>query len=304
MKTITKVFLFGLVCGIQLYPCAPSVLASVNAFLKVDPVNGNDSTAQRGNTSKPYLTVQAAVAAMQTNDVLFVKNGTYNIGTATLTIPAGATVAGQSTSSTIIQKAGTGYDPAQALFILGNNCIVQSLTANITNGGSGGPFGAVVTGGTNLAIQHCNLSGYTDVIYFVGSGTRVDHCTISSRWDAVVPTVNATGILITDSSFVALTNIAGDTGFSFVRSSGSSDATLLDCSLDGSAVTSNIYGLVSADVNGSTVNLVLCTLGGPTTQIYQTGTAKVFIFYSTFDSTKVVGTIVTDLPLPAIWTFS
>jgi len=52
----------------------------------VDSVNGNDTTGQRGDFTKPFLTVAAGLAAAQSGDQVSVLSGTYNLA-AGITIP-------------------------------------------------------------------------------------------------------------------------------------------------------------------------------------------------------------------------
>jgi hypothetical protein len=49
-------------------------------FIYMD-VNGNDSTGQRGDASKPFLTLQAAVNEMQNGDVILIGPGEFQINT-------------------------------------------------------------------------------------------------------------------------------------------------------------------------------------------------------------------------------
>lgn len=54
---------------------APTILAGNTLY--VDDVNGNDGTATRGVFNKPFLTIQAAIAAASANDCIIIRPGTY-----------------------------------------------------------------------------------------------------------------------------------------------------------------------------------------------------------------------------------
>lgn len=55
----------------------PSGSVLTGDSLWVDAVNGNDSTAARGNAIKPFLTLTAAQTAAQSGDTIFVRPGAY-----------------------------------------------------------------------------------------------------------------------------------------------------------------------------------------------------------------------------------
>jgi len=54
---------------------APTILAGNTLY--VDDVNGNDGTGTRGVFNKPFLTIQAAIAAASADDCIVIRPGTY-----------------------------------------------------------------------------------------------------------------------------------------------------------------------------------------------------------------------------------
>src|SRR6267142_1995448 len=54
--------------------------------LFVDPIYGNDSTAQRGSEARPWLTFSNALAQVQNGDTVIVRSGTHTNNT--FTVPA------------------------------------------------------------------------------------------------------------------------------------------------------------------------------------------------------------------------
>src|SRR3990172_2522452 len=113
----------------------------------VDSVNGNDTTGQRGDFTKPFLTVAAGLAAAQSGDQVSVLSGTYNLA-AGITIPDGVSLRGSGTSSCIIQMLGVGG--ATTLVTMGDNTRLEGVTLNLTSSGHHTLTG-VLFGGTSNA---------------------------------------------------------------------------------------------------------------------------------------------------------
>ena len=113
----------------------------------VDSVNGNDTTGQRGDFTKPFLTVAAGLAAAQSGDQVSVLSGTYNLA-AGITIPDGVSLRGSDTSSCIIQMLGVGG--ATTLVTMGDNTRLEGVTLNLTSSGHHTLTG-VLFGGTSNA---------------------------------------------------------------------------------------------------------------------------------------------------------
>ena len=109
----------------QTGPTGPAVLGNV---LRVDAVNGNDSTATRGGL--PYLTVGAAITASQSGDTVWILPGTYNLA-AGITLTAGTSIRGLSTQTVILQMLSvTG---ATTLITMGENTRLEDVTLNLTS---------------------------------------------------------------------------------------------------------------------------------------------------------------------------
>lgn len=108
--------------------------ASVGKTIFVDSVNGNDSTGTRGDASKPFLTVGAALAAtgITTGDVVFVRPGTYNL-TSGITLPTGVTLRGASVQAVTIQM--TGVVANTTLVTMGVSSRVEDVALNLTSTG-------------------------------------------------------------------------------------------------------------------------------------------------------------------------
>lgn len=110
----------------------------------VDDVFGDDSTGQRESLTKPFKTIEAAIAAAVSGDHIWILPGTYN-PTGTLTIPANVTLRGVAVQAVIIQKAAT----ANTTFItVGDNCRVEDVTVNLTSTGHFTLIGILYGGAT------------------------------------------------------------------------------------------------------------------------------------------------------------
>ena len=104
--------------------------ASFGNTLTVDAVYGNDSTASVGGL--PYLTIQAAIAAASSGQMINVLAGTYTL-TSGITIPNGVTMYGTARKNTIIQLSVT---TTTTMITMGENCIIENFTLNFTGTGT------------------------------------------------------------------------------------------------------------------------------------------------------------------------
>jgi azurin len=96
--------------------------------LTVDAVNGNDVTASRGRTS--FRTIEAANAAAQSGDTIWVLPGTYNL-TAGITLTDGVSLTGISTQTVIIQMLNVTANTS--LITMGENTRLENVTMKLTS---------------------------------------------------------------------------------------------------------------------------------------------------------------------------
>ena len=92
----------------------------------VDAVYGNDATASVGGS--PYLTVNAAVAAVASGQTVWIHPGTYTLS-APITLTNGTSLRGLSLQTTTIQMNVT---TPTIMITMGENCRVEDLTINLT----------------------------------------------------------------------------------------------------------------------------------------------------------------------------
>jgi len=96
--------------------------------IRVDVINGNDSTAVVGGA--PYQTVSAAIAAATSGKTVWILPGTYNISYG-INIPNGTAIRGLNTQTCVIQLLNATSDTT--LFNMGENCRVEDLTLKLTS---------------------------------------------------------------------------------------------------------------------------------------------------------------------------
>lgn len=160
-------------------PTGPASPTNLGNVLRVDAVNGNDSTATIGGL--PYLTVGAAITAIGTNTgyTIWILPGTYNLA-AGITVPNGNSLRGLSTQTTILQMTGVTADTT--LLIMGENTRVEDLTLRLTSTGHYTLKGIVFPGTTSVTgkLRTCVLT--------------VDNSTAPSGSSSVVTGVEALGI--------------------------------------------------------------------------------------------------------------
>ena len=147
--------------------------------LRVDTVNGNDSTASVGGS--PYKTVNAAVSAATSGTTIWVLPGTYTL-TSGITLPDGVCLRGMNVQTAIIQM--TGVTSNTTLITMGENCRVEDLTMRLTSSGHYTLKGMVFPGTTSVTSKlrtsvmtvdnSAASSGGTSTVYgieFSGTGT-------------------------------------------------------------------------------------------------------------------------------------
>ena len=147
--------------------------------LRVDAINGNDSTAVIGGA--PYLTVQAAIAAATAGTTIWVLPGTYNL-TSGITIPSDVCMRGLNTQTCIIQLLNVVADTT--LITMASRSRIEDLTLKLTSSAHHTLKG-IVFGGTTTSeakLRTCVLTvdnsaasaGGTSNVYGIecnGSGT-------------------------------------------------------------------------------------------------------------------------------------
>lgn len=137
---------------------APGGGLATGNMLWVDAVSGNDSTATRGNAGLPFLTVEGALAAALSGDVITVRPGTYNVAT-TLTLPTGVGMRGYSRENTLIQKLLVTADTT--LLTMGEQSSIQDLSFKLTSAGHHTLKGVLWPGTTTATAQADHV--YIDV---------------------------------------------------------------------------------------------------------------------------------------------
>jgi hypothetical protein len=225
---------------------APASSSLTGNMLWVDAVNGNNATAVRGNDGLPFLTVEAALAAALSGDVVMVRPGTYNVA-ATLTLPTGVALRGYNRDTTTIQKLLVTADTT--LLTMGESSSIQDLRIRLTSA------------------EHHTLKG----VLWPGTTTataHADHCYIdvdnSTAGDA--GTSNVYGVHVTATSTPArITSVASNDVIVNVTSAGLGNkrGILLDTSIAYFRNESCIYSAVrTGAAAGSYIGGEINVLGG------------------------------------------
>ncbi len=123
-------------------------LVSNGNVLRVDAVFGNDATGTRNQ--QPFATINGALNAAQTGDVIILFPGTYN---ESFTIPAGITVAGLTLNG--VHIAQTNVTTNTDLVTMGENSYLANVTLNL-NANTDVQLRGIVFPGTTSATANVN----------------------------------------------------------------------------------------------------------------------------------------------------
>lgn len=161
--------------------CTPSEYLGPTAFLRgkttiVDGIYGSDATGAREDSTRPFQTIQAALAVSVSGDIVLVLPGTYSLPAAGLTIPSGVSLRGVCQSSCKIQLLNVTANTT--LITMGDSSYLQDFELKLTSA------------------QHHTLTG----IKFSGTTNmtaEVDHVLLEvDNSGAGAGTSNVTGILV------------------------------------------------------------------------------------------------------------
>lgn len=238
--------------------------------VRVDQVFGNDSTGLR-NSSRPFLTINAALAAARSGDSAWIFPGTY---VETFTIPAGVAVKGLERDVVTISR--TGVTTATDLITMSANTYLQDVTLTLTSAEHvllrgivfpGSTAGTARVRGVNLTIDNSRASsGGTSNVYGIhstGVGTvnqniAVEDCMITVT---SIGLGAKRGILVDTSTTTTTTNFNTRDNTLFVRNSGGGSAIGVETNNAAaafSAKTSTISGS-TADISQTLGSLTVVT---------------------------------------------
>lgn len=146
----------------------PSTSVSTGKTIYVDSINGNDGTGTRGELTKPFLTILAAVTAtgIVSGDTIQVRPGSYT-ETGTITIPQGVSLEGVG-GYEVTSVTGNGTD---TVILLSQDSSIADFTINIPNSGNNGLEYAGAAGVAGARFIKFNGGGGTTSSGLVNSGT-------------------------------------------------------------------------------------------------------------------------------------
>lgn len=282
---------FELVSGITNSDWSPSRVPMEGNTIFVDAVYGNDAGAAVGNASRPYLTVEAAIAAASAGDLICVRAGTYTLS-AGITIPANTSIHGTAHQITVIEMTNVTSDTT--LVTMGENSSVNELTFRVTSAEHHNLTCVLFPGLTTSTclISRCNIevdnSGASDGGTSDGYGIRIaatstpvvgeDHACIS---DCLV-SVNSAGSGTKRALF-------SGTSLSNTRT----EHSIFACSRTGAGAGSYIG--VEVNFTGSKISMNAGACSGTSADMSQTlGTLEIFSVELTHDNANGKGFTVTQ----------
>lgn len=140
-------------------PAGPAGPTLTGNTLWVDSVFGNDGTAVREDLSKPYLTLQAAVAAAIAGDGIFCRPGSY-ILTAGLVIPNGVTLTALNGGGVHIHMHDVVVDTT--LITMGENSRLTDVDIHLTSAQHHTLTGLFFGGTTGVTARAINVRLHVD----------------------------------------------------------------------------------------------------------------------------------------------
>ena len=127
---------------------APGEILFTGNTLRVDAVYGNDATAATSRYSSAFLTIKGATDMAVSGEIINVNAGIYD---EIVSIPAGVTIHGASSNSTVIQKLGVTVHTA--LITMNTNSRLENVTCNLTASGELYLTGVEVLNGASVTAK-------------------------------------------------------------------------------------------------------------------------------------------------------
>jgi hypothetical protein len=183
-------------------PTGTSGFQNLGNVLRVDAVNGNDSTASVNGL--PYLTVNAAITAIGATGgqgyTVWIMPGTYNLSAGGITIPPSTAIRGMSLQTTTLQMSNV--TTSTTLVTMGSQTRIEDVTLSLSSATSGANLIGVYfpnTTTTSSKVRACVLNvqstagGVTTNVYGMYSdGTTASPTTIQSLNAVQRTTTNVT----------------------------------------------------------------------------------------------------------------
>lgn len=161
--------------------------------LFVDSEYGNDTTARRGDVSKPWLSAHIALTNATPGDIVYLREGIHDIGTNVFRVGHGVKVTGAGSGSVLQGQAGL-LTNGPVVGLTGSTSEVSHITIQNTKRefyrtAAIGMFGAATNraeGGTNMVIHDLTLIGTANTIYLRSTNSwtlRGWNLLAYSKWD-------------------------------------------------------------------------------------------------------------------------
>ena len=174
-------------------PLSPNIKVNISNTIFVDPIYGNDITAEKYNLRKPYLTISAALAVAISGDIINLSKGTHTITSNILNSVAdfnyepGAILQNLSTSRIFIQTNGSTlniYGQGQLLITASGAFAIESAGSSTINIQAdlirkstniiGGAFLCVTAGKINAWVKEVDCSSnFLNIAECLDAGSKM-----------------------------------------------------------------------------------------------------------------------------------
>lgn len=150
------------------------------------------------------------LSGAQPGDIITLAEGTYDLGTDTITIPTGVTLSGVGKGKTIIISTPPASTP---IVTMGHNSILKDLTVQArANGGIDFPVGIVNYSGDAFTclVRDVSIIGFTDGLYFSAATSETkmelifENVIVDTTFDACVLLGSSIRVIIRNCNFSAV----------------------------------------------------------------------------------------------------
>lgn len=244
----------------------------LGGVLRVDALFGNDATGKRN--SLPFATINAALAAAQSGDLVWILPGTY---AESFTIPDGVSVRGASLNAVKITKTVT---TATDLVTMGENTRLEDVSLTVTSNSHVQLRGIVFPGTTSataklrtstITVDNSGAGAGTSNVYGVhstGTGLPTEDIAAIRACNITVRSAglgSKRGILVNSASdfhmrdtSILVTNSGGGAAIGVETNHASAAFTARSSTISGSSAdisqTQGIMTIVSTDLLNATAN--------------------------------------------------
>jgi len=271
--------------------------------------SGSD-TSDGKSWKTAFATPTHAAGVASAGDVIVLGPGTFALGNAHLTLPAGVMLAGAGIDRTII----TSTQVNTAIVVVTTNCTVQDLTVQGTATPGAGvyqfPIGDNLVDAPGVVIRRVRTISDTDGLYFQAANSlaRCYDSYLSSNWDCIFAANGATVELFRTLLKTTGPNSASPLSNGTVQAVSGATVRLWDCAIvsisSNSSPSRSTYGVRTDSIGSSlgTAELYRCSVmvnvvDGTIYDLRMDGGTVIKVSNTAYPSDRVLGTpIVVNTP--------